>query len=77
MHNFNGHKVLADTELSDYQKKIESIDNVILCVAQAERMLLEIGKSLIPERRRLSPDKKKLKYEKFRGIASIKYYLHK
>lgn len=38
-----------DSELSDYQKKIESTENVILCVAKAERMVREIGKSLISE----------------------------
>ena len=38
-----------DSELSDYQKEIESTENVILCVAKAERMVWEIGKSLISE----------------------------
>jgi hypothetical protein len=62
--NFNGNKILSDTELSEYQKKIESIDNVILCVAEAERMLIKIGKSFVPERRPLEDDNKKLKYGK-------------
>ncbi len=39
----------SDSEFSDYQKKIEAIDNVILCVAEAERMVNEIGRSLIFE----------------------------
>ncbi len=60
--NFNGNKILSDTELSEYQKKIESIDNVILCVAEAERMLAGIGKSLVPEPRQIDADNEKLKY---------------
>ncbi|MEW6349623.1 MAG: hypothetical protein AB1646_11225 [Thermodesulfobacteriota bacterium] len=36
-------------KLSEYQKKIESIDNVILCVAEAERMIAGIGRSLVPD----------------------------
>ena len=39
----------SNSEFSDYQKKIEAIDNVILCVAEAERMVNEIGRSLISE----------------------------
>jgi len=62
--NFNGNRIISDTELSEYQKKIESIDNVILCVAEAERMLVKIGKSLVPEPRQLDDDNKKLKYGK-------------
>jgi hypothetical protein len=66
--NFNGNKILSDTELSEYQKKIESIDNVILCVAEAERMLIKIGKSLVPEPRQLEEDNKKLKYGKLQWL---------
>ncbi len=47
--NVNGYKVKRNSELSPYQKKVEGIDNVILCVAEAERMLTEIGTSLISE----------------------------
>jgi len=39
----------SNSEFSDYQKKIEAMDNVILCVAEAERMVHEIGKSLVSE----------------------------
>jgi hypothetical protein len=39
----------SDAELSAYQRKLESIDNVILCVAEAERMIAEIGKSLVDD----------------------------
>jgi hypothetical protein len=45
----NGYKVKRNSELSQYQKKIEGIDNVILCVAEAERMLTQIGTSLVSE----------------------------
>jgi hypothetical protein len=47
--NVNGYKVKRNSELSPYQKKVEGIDNVILCVAEAERMLTEIGTSLVAE----------------------------
>lgn len=36
----------SNTELSEYQKRIEKIDTVILCVAEAERMVGEVGKDL-------------------------------
>lgn len=39
----------SDAELTDYQRRIEAIDNVILCVAEAEKMFREIGMSLISE----------------------------
>lgn len=45
----NEYKVKRNSELSPYQKKIEGIDNAILCVAEAERMLSEIGASLVSE----------------------------
>jgi len=45
----NGYKMKQNSELSPYQKKIEDIDNVILCVAEAERMLAQIGASLVSE----------------------------
>jgi len=47
--NHNGYSTTPRSELSEYQKKIESIDNVILCVAEAERMLNEVGRSLLAE----------------------------
>jgi hypothetical protein len=66
--NSNGCTIKSDTELSDYQKKIESIDNVILCVAEAERMLADIGRSLAPQRSDLDGQKNKLKFSRFRWI---------
>jgi len=39
----------SNSELSAYQKKIEAIDNVILCVAEAERMVRDIGRSLVSD----------------------------
>jgi hypothetical protein len=37
----------VDAKQSEYKKKIESIDTVILCVAEAERMIARIGLSLV------------------------------
>ncbi|MDQ7781948.1 MAG: hypothetical protein RDU20_03650 [Desulfomonilaceae bacterium] len=45
----NGYRPKSNRELSEYQKRIEAIDNVILCVAEAERMCREVGMSLISE----------------------------
>lgn len=39
----------SNSEFSDYQKKIEAMDNVILCVAEAEKMVREIGRSLLSD----------------------------
>jgi hypothetical protein len=45
----NGYKMKQNSELSPYQKRIEGIDNVILCVAEVERMLTQIGESLVSD----------------------------
>jgi len=45
--SLNGSKIQSDSEHSPYQKEIEAIDNVILCVASAEKMLRQIGKSMV------------------------------
>ena len=45
----NGLKRGSGAEPSPYQKRIEAMDNVILCVAEAERMINDIGKSLVEE----------------------------
>jgi hypothetical protein len=43
----NGDKsITSEAEFSDYQKEIDSTENVILCVAKAEKMIREIGASL-------------------------------
>lgn len=39
----------SEGEFSDYQKEIEATDNVILCVAKAEKMIRSIGSSLIAD----------------------------
>jgi hypothetical protein len=72
--NLNGYTIKSDTELSEYQKRIESMDNVILCVAEAERMLADIGRSLAPQRRHLDRKKNKLKYSKFPWISRMNRY---
>lgn len=46
---YNGLKTKTTREPSEYQKRIEAIDNVILCVAEVERMICEIGNKLLPE----------------------------
>ena len=43
----NGPRTRTNAELTEYQKRIESMDNVILCVSEAERMINEIGQDLI------------------------------
>jgi hypothetical protein len=44
----NGHgSIKSESEFSDYQKEIEATDNVILCVAKAEKMIRAIGKSVV------------------------------
>jgi hypothetical protein len=45
----DGAEMKSNAELSAYQKKIEAIDNVILCVAEAETMVREIGRSLVSD----------------------------
>ncbi len=75
--NLNGFTIKSDTELSEYQKKIETIDNVILCVAEAERMLAEIGKSLMPQRSHLDKQKSRLKSSKFQWIGRMNRYSSK
>lgn len=47
--SYNGFRTKAKSELSEYQKRVESIDNVILCVAEVEKMIEEIGNNLLPE----------------------------
>jgi hypothetical protein len=47
--SYNGFRPKAKRVLSDYQKRIEAIDNVILCVAEVEQMIEEIGNQLLPE----------------------------
>lgn len=45
----NGHRTKTDAEPTEYQKKIGAMDNVILCVAEAERLIDIIGRDLIVE----------------------------
>jgi hypothetical protein len=54
----------SDAELSDYQKRLESIDNVILCIAEAERYVLDLGKSLVDDLDKYKEIAKKKKYPK-------------
>jgi len=45
----DGEKI-SESKFSIYQSEIEATDNVILCVAKAEKRIREIGKSLLPEK---------------------------
>ena len=42
-------KSKSDAEFSPYQKRIEAMDNAILCVAEAEKLVFSIGLSLLEE----------------------------
>jgi hypothetical protein len=55
--SYNGYRVKTNAELSPYQKRIESIDNVILCVAEAEKLVALVGKQvpLCDEDRKVAP----------------------
>jgi hypothetical protein len=46
---YNDYRVKSSTELSEYQKRIENIENTILCVSEVEKMVREIGTDLVPE----------------------------
>lgn len=43
------YKLKPDSEHTEYQKRLDSIDNVILCMAEAERMVSEIGRHLVKD----------------------------
>lgn len=45
----SSHKMKSNAELSPYQKRIETIDSPILCVAEVEKMIKEIGQDLASE----------------------------
>lgn len=38
-----------ESEMSPYQKRVQEIDTSILCVAEAEKMIREIGSDLVTE----------------------------
>ncbi len=54
---YNDYRVKSGAELSEYQKRIENIETVILCVSEAEKMISQIGSDLMPERPE-GPEKK-------------------
>jgi hypothetical protein len=45
----NGLRTRTDAELTEYQKKIDTIDNVILCVSEAESMINSIGGEMLEQ----------------------------
>ncbi|MCX5863031.1 MAG: hypothetical protein WCG29_02250 [Desulfomonile sp.] len=65
--NMNGYKLKSDSELTEYQKRIDDIENVILCMAEAERMVSEIGKTLSAD---IEVDAKKVKSTGNKGAFS-------
>ena len=38
-----------ESEMSPYQKRVQNIDTPILCVAEAEKMIREIGLDLVAD----------------------------
>jgi hypothetical protein len=38
-----------ESEMSPYQKRVQNIDTPILCVAEAEKMISEIGLDLVAD----------------------------
>jgi hypothetical protein len=42
----NGYRSKTELEPTEYQKRIEAMDTVILCVAEAEKMVMEIGRNV-------------------------------
>lgn len=44
----NGFRSRTSNELTEYQKKVTAVESVILCVAEAERMIWQIGWDLVP-----------------------------
>lgn len=45
--NPNGYRLRPKTEASEYQKRIDQIDTVILCMAEAEKLVANLGKSYV------------------------------
>lgn len=45
--NNNGFRVRPQGEPSEYQKRIDQIDSVILCLAEAEKLVADLGKSFL------------------------------
>jgi len=43
----NGFRMKKDKEMSDYERRVDAIDNVILCVAEAEKLVEEMGRTLV------------------------------
>lgn len=45
----NGFRSRGSREQSEFQKRVEAIDNVMLCVAEVEKMIRDIGRDMLPE----------------------------
>jgi hypothetical protein len=45
----NGFRSRSSREQSEFQKRVEAIDNVMLCVAEVEKMIRDIGRDMLPE----------------------------
>ncbi|MCX5873571.1 MAG: hypothetical protein NTY51_10130 [Deltaproteobacteria bacterium] len=46
---FSEFRTKKESEMSPYQKRVQEIDTSILCVAEAEKMIREIGSDLVTE----------------------------
>ncbi|MFH0960511.1 MAG: hypothetical protein V1897_17625 [Pseudomonadota bacterium] len=40
-------RTIKESEMTEYQKRIQEMDNAILCIAEAEKMIREIGADLV------------------------------
>ena len=40
-------RTVKESEMTEYQKRVQEIDNAILCIAEAEKMIREIGANLV------------------------------
>jgi hypothetical protein len=38
-----------DSEMTEYQKRVQEIDSPILCIAEAEKMIKDIGTNLVAD----------------------------
>jgi hypothetical protein len=40
-------RTVKESEMTEYQKRVQEIDNAILCIAEAEKMIRDIGANLV------------------------------
>ncbi len=57
------------SDLTDYKRKIAEMDKVILCVAEAEKLVREIGRSLLEGANALENNSRKTDGQRAQGAA--------